>query len=107
MKCILCNCDTRVLESRAAEDGIRRRRECIVCGERFTTMETMVGKTLKAAPASRPKPVAKPKAKPKKPVATPKQRLAARRAVEDRMINAAVNDNFGFDDDPLVALRGY
>lgn len=33
--------DTKVIDSRAAEDGraIRRRRECIECGHRFTTYE--------------------------------------------------------------------
>lgn len=29
----------RVLETRAAGDGIRRRRECNVCSSRFTTLE--------------------------------------------------------------------
>ncbi len=33
--------DTKVIDSRSAEDGrsIRRRRECIECGHRFTTFE--------------------------------------------------------------------
>ncbi len=42
MRCPLCTTeDTRVIDSRPAEDGaaIRRRRECVVCGERFTTFE--------------------------------------------------------------------
>jgi len=42
MKCLYCGAaDTRVLDSRQIEDGqsIRRRRECIICGERFTTYE--------------------------------------------------------------------
>ncbi len=42
MKCHYCNSEeTRVLESRAVEDGyaIRRRRECMDCGKRFTTYE--------------------------------------------------------------------
>jgi len=30
-----------VTDSRATDDGIRRRRECIQCGERFTTLETI------------------------------------------------------------------
>lgn len=44
MKCFFCGAaDTRVLESRQTEEGrsIRRRRECIFCGERFTTYERM------------------------------------------------------------------
>ena len=42
MKCPKCGSDDdKVLDSRAVRDGaaIRRRRECIVCGTRFTTHE--------------------------------------------------------------------
>ena len=42
MKCPYCNhADTRVIDSRPAEDNnsIRRRRCCDVCGKRFTTYE--------------------------------------------------------------------
>ncbi len=44
MKCIYCGCiESKVIDSRSAEDGttIRRRRECINCGKRFTTYETI------------------------------------------------------------------
>ncbi len=44
MKCMYCGClESRVVDSRSAEDGstIRRRRECISCGRRFTTYETV------------------------------------------------------------------
>ena len=44
MKCMFCGCvDSKVIDSRSAEDGtiIRRRRECIQCGKRFTTYETV------------------------------------------------------------------
>jgi len=42
VRCPRCHApDTRVLDSRPTEEGtaIRRRRECQVCGERFTTRE--------------------------------------------------------------------
>lgn len=42
MKCPYCNQpDTRVIDSRPAEDGnsIRRRRSCDMCSKRFTTYE--------------------------------------------------------------------
>lgn len=42
MKCPKCGKDDdKVLDSRAARDGaaIRRRRECLACGHRFTTYE--------------------------------------------------------------------
>ena len=44
MRCPFCGKDnTRVIDSRPAEDGnaIRRRRECNSCGKRFTTYETV------------------------------------------------------------------
>ena len=43
MHCPFCKTeDTKVIDSRLVTDGdqIRRRRECISCGERFTTFET-------------------------------------------------------------------
>ncbi|MCJ7831494.1 MAG: transcriptional repressor NrdR, partial [Dehalococcoidia bacterium] len=40
MRCPYCGFeDSKVIDSRDAEDGVRRRRECISCGERFTTYE--------------------------------------------------------------------
>jgi transcriptional repressor NrdR len=40
MRCPFCqHHDSRVTDSRAATEGIRRRRECVSCGERFTTLE--------------------------------------------------------------------
>ena len=43
MQCPFCNKDTdsRVIESRSIDNnsGIRRRRECLFCGKRFTTFE--------------------------------------------------------------------
>ena len=42
MRCMYCNCpESKVLDSRTVEDGasIRRRRECVSCGRRFTTYE--------------------------------------------------------------------
>ncbi len=42
MRCPFCNFrDSKVTDSRANDDGIRRRRQCISCGERFTTAETV------------------------------------------------------------------
>lgn len=44
MKCMFCGfMDSKVIDSRLNEDGtaIRRRRECISCGRRFTTYETI------------------------------------------------------------------
>ena len=44
MRCPYCKqLDSRVIDSRAADDGnsIRRRRECTSCGRRFTTYEVV------------------------------------------------------------------
>lgn len=44
MKCPFCGyLDSKVVDSRPAEEGgsIRRRRECLSCGKRFTTYETV------------------------------------------------------------------
>jgi transcriptional repressor NrdR len=40
MNCPYCNYhDSKVVDSRDVSDGIRRRRECLACGSRFTTYE--------------------------------------------------------------------
>ncbi len=42
MRCFYCgNLESKVVDSRSTEDGtaIRRRRECLGCGKRFTTYE--------------------------------------------------------------------
>ena len=44
MKCPFCGYgESKVIDSRPAEEGtsIRRRRECLSCGKRFTTYETV------------------------------------------------------------------
>lgn len=42
MKCIFCgNEESKVIDSRSTENSIRRRRECLGCGRRFTTYETI------------------------------------------------------------------
>jgi len=44
LRCPFCNYqESKVIDSRSAEEGssIRRRRECLACGRRFTTYETV------------------------------------------------------------------
>jgi len=42
VKCPFCNStESKVVDSRPTEDGIRRRRECIKCLKRFTTYENI------------------------------------------------------------------
>ncbi len=57
MHCPYCRgTDTRVLDSRVAEDGgsIRRRRTCSSCTKRFTTVEMMQLTVLKRSGATEP-----------------------------------------------------
>jgi transcriptional repressor NrdR len=57
MHCPFCrHADTRVVDSRIADDGssIRRRRECPECGRRFTTVETASLTVLKRSGVSEP-----------------------------------------------------
>jgi transcriptional repressor NrdR len=42
MRCLYCGClESKVIDSRPTDEGtsIRRRRECVQCGKRFTTYE--------------------------------------------------------------------
>lgn len=65
MRCIKCqNVDDKVIDSRMSRDGdlIRRRRECLRCGHRFTTYEHLEQTELRVVkrdgrrePFSRPK----------------------------------------------------
>jgi transcriptional repressor NrdR len=50
MRCPQCTCqDDKVVDSRAVKDGegVRRRRECLNCGHRFSTYEGIVQAELK------------------------------------------------------------
>jgi transcriptional repressor NrdR len=57
MRCPYCrHADSRVVDSREAEDGqlIRRRRSCPECGRRFTTVEEAVLAVVKRSGATEP-----------------------------------------------------
>jgi transcriptional repressor NrdR len=42
LNCPFCgHIDSKVIDSRDVNDGIRRRRQCLQCGERFTTYERL------------------------------------------------------------------
>ena len=47
MRCPYCECtNTKVVDSRESGTGIRRRRECALCGRRFTTYERVQTKSM-------------------------------------------------------------
>lgn len=57
MQCPFCrHSDTRVLDSRAADDGaaIRRRRQCLQCDRRFTTVEQVTLAVVKRSGTTEP-----------------------------------------------------
>ena len=57
MHCPFCrHTDSRVMDSRAADDGasIRRRRQCPQCNKRFTTVETAALNVVKRSGATEP-----------------------------------------------------
>ena len=39
MNCPICGCETSVVDTRPSEDSVRRRRKCVECSHRFTTVE--------------------------------------------------------------------
>ena len=60
MKCPYCGqVESKVVDSRPADDGesIRRRRECLSCGKRFTTYETVESLPMRASNCFRSTPV--------------------------------------------------
>lgn len=83
-----CGADTAVIETRERGDAIYRRRKCVLCGERFSTVERRVERAA-APPVDVDKGVvaAKVAAPPVEAVRTPSKaakRRAARHWMEDQ-----------------------
>ena len=50
MKCSHCGyADSKVLDTRQNDEGVRRRRECLRCGARFSTVEKALASTISVA----------------------------------------------------------
>lgn len=45
MKCVYCGENTKVMDSRVSKSKVRRRRECLNCNKRFTTIEKFVAES--------------------------------------------------------------
>lgn len=98
MRCS-CGGDTRVVDSRVQDLGLRRRRLCLECGKRFSTLETVLPEVQKE-----PKPVAKKAPYVAKEVAEKlkQKKLQARRGVEDMLIAREEADIFyDFEDEDI------
>jgi transcriptional regulator NrdR family protein len=74
MKCEKCQAETQVFDSRPREGTIRRRRRCVKCSHRFTTLEIYESERnqilknvteLQQTVTPKPKPVKKRKLKPR------------------------------------------
>ena len=90
MKCRYCaSIESKVIDSRPTEDGsaIRRRRECISCGKRFTTYEKI---------EEIPIMVVKRDGR-REPFDSEKIRIGIRKACEKRPIAADVQDKLAED----------
>lgn len=90
MKCRYCaGTDSKVIDSRPTEDGcaIRRRRECINCGRRFTTYEKI---------EDLPIMVVKRDGR-REPFDSEKIRIGIRKACEKRPVSAAEQDKLVAD----------
>ena len=90
MKCRYCaSIESKVIDSRLTEDGsaIRRRRECISCGKRFTTYEKI---------EEIPIMVVKRDGR-REPFDSEKIRIGIRKACEKRPIAADVQDKLAED----------
>jgi len=104
MRCPFCRCDNdRVTDSRASEDGmaIRRRRECVNCGRRFTTYERYEPSMLKVVKKSK---VREPFEREK--IRRGLQKACWKRPINDEQIDTVVsaieltvNDRFDYEVD--------
>ena len=55
MRCPMCGClEDKVIDSRSVREdsGVRRRRECLACGHRFSTFESVIRDELKVVKRS-------------------------------------------------------
>ena len=70
MICSDCGADTKVIDSRASTETIRRRRECMECAVRFSTVESRVGAVPKKEKPKLAEPVTKVTVVEQRPVKT-------------------------------------
>lgn len=59
MRCLACGSGSKVIDVDKAQESVKRRRECISCGDRWNTLEQVLGAQVKQKPQQPPEP-AKP-----------------------------------------------
>lgn len=110
LNCKQCGTPTRVLETRSEQGGIARRRECLKCKARVTTLEMVKGSTELYKPRQRAAPTPKPK-----PVMTGnnvpglKAKAVARKRLEEMndMRDVFEEDDYSISADELRKELGY
>lgn len=79
MNCPKCGAESKVIDTR----GSRRRRECVACKARYSTVEVLAQNSRGSNKPPKPAPVVKPAVKPKaQPVSVIKKAADARRKIE-------------------------
>jgi transcriptional repressor NrdR len=99
VRCPACsNVDDKVIDSRTADDGaaIRRRRECLACGRRFTTFERMEEAPLLVVKRSGDR----------EPFVREKIVAGMRSAAKNRPVTAEQLDELGIELEEAVRARG-
>ena len=59
MRCRSCGSSSKVIDVEKAQESVRRRRECTQCGDRWNTLEQLLGAVVKQPVKPAPEP-AKP-----------------------------------------------
>jgi transcriptional regulator NrdR family protein len=101
MNCPKCDAATHVLDTR---QKTKRRRECLSCGHRFSTVEVVVADEVAprvAAPEPKPEPKAKAERRPTPAKQKAIARMNARREIERRRDGAGFSDWYSQDNDYL------
>ena len=103
MNCPSCHSDMRVMDSRKQAGSTVRRRECLSCGHRLSTMEVVVAqradrpaKATKANKADKTAEQQRPKAKPPKSV---KIARAVRKTKQYDDFSSNGDEDYGYIDD--------
>ncbi len=100
MNCPSCHSDMRVMDSRKQAGSTVRRRECLSCGHRLSTMEVVLAQRAERPPKA-PKPAQapdqqRPKVKPPKSV---KIARAVRKTKQYDDFSSNGDEDYGYIDD--------
>ena len=92
MRCFKCKSDTIVKDSRPKDGSIRRRRRCLKCGNRFSTIEVLVMERVKKPALPKHAPIRKKRIRITTNIAKPKFEDLDFDKMSDAEIEAAMED---------------